>query len=82
MNEEQVKKTCDGTVTGFRSLACVCGLSFPESAKEFQMAILTLSHLMAALRESVLKGSDIPESVLNQMWDLCQVAMNNKDEQK
>ena len=42
------------------SLCCLLGLSFPDSATEFQKAVLTLAHLYAVIRDYVLKGLEVP----------------------
>ena len=46
------------------SLACILDLVFPESATEFQKAVLTLAHLYAAIRSYVLKGVEVPQRLL------------------
>lgn len=61
---------------------CLLGLSFPDSATDFQKAALTLAHLMAAVRESVLKGSAINDRVSSLILELAEVVNNNKDNQK
>ena len=87
MDYEEIKpvkvKICTlDEMPNFESLACVCGLSFPETANEFQKAMLTLSHMMAALRESILRGSMIPVELVEDVTFLASVAFDHKDEQK
>lgn len=65
----------------FKSLACVCGLTFPESATEFQKSLLTMAHMAAALRESVLRGSVIPSELLADFMSLAGIMFNNSDKQ-
>lgn len=80
--ENEEKKTCVKAVSNFDTLACVCGLSFPDSVNEFQKAALTLAHMMASLRESVLKGSVIPMPLVYAVNDLASVMMSWSDEQR
>lgn len=47
------------------SVAALVGLCFPDSANDFQRAVLTLAHVMASVREMVLKGSEVPTPVLD-----------------
>lgn len=54
------------------SLMCLLGLKFPETATEFQKAVLTLAHMYAVIRDYVLKGIEVPTR-------LCEIAdMLNK----
>lgn len=55
---EERKLFCE--IANVDSLCCLLGLSFPESATEFQKACLTLSHLYATIRDYVLKGLEVP----------------------
>lgn len=64
------------------SVCAVLGLNFPESATEFQKASLTLAHLMASLRDFVLKGLDIPDSLVELVSSLSAIMQAHKDAQK
>lgn len=66
----------------FDEIACICGLSFPESATDFQKASLCLAHLMAALRESVLKGCVISSNLIGIVNKLALILVVNGDKQK
>lgn len=46
------------------TITTLLGLTFPESANDFQKCALTLAHMMAILRDFVLKGRDIPDNLL------------------
>lgn len=62
---EERKLTCE--IPNIESLTCLLGLSFPESATEFQKATLLLSHLYAVIRDYVLKGLEVPSYLV----DIC-----------
>lgn len=66
----------------FDEIACILGLSFPESATDFQKASLSLAHLMAALRESVLKGSVISRMLIDFVNKLSLIMVANYEKQK
>lgn len=59
---EERKLYCE--VPSVESLMCLLGLNFPESATEFQKAVLTLAHLYACIRDYVLKGVEVPNPLL------------------
>lgn len=57
-------------IIGIQDITDILGLFFPESATEFQKAALTLAHLMASLRDAILKGQVISNhmvDVINQL---------------
>lgn len=67
---------------GIESICAILGLSFPESANEFQKCALTLAHLMASLRDYVLKGHEIPESLVELADNLGFIMACNADKQR
>lgn len=64
------------------SLMCLLGLSFPESATEFQKAVLTLAHLYAVVRDYVLKGITVPKALLEVADDLNTIMYLEREKQK
>ena len=64
------------------SICCVLGLKFPDSATEFQKAALTLAHVMASIRDFVLKGYDVPVYLLDLIDNLHYVMHSNAENQK
>lgn len=58
------------------SLCCVLGLNFPDSATEFQKAALTLAHLMASIRDFVLKGVEVPQPIIDNIFELSTIVCN------
>lgn len=69
-------------LTNIDAYCCVLGLSFPESANDFQKSALCLAHLMAACRESVLKGVEIPVTICEFILDLASMLDFNRESQK
>lgn len=69
-------------VDNINSLCCILGLSFPESATEFQRAALTLAHLMASVRDFVLKGVQLPDEIVCVIAQLEQIIEQNKNSQR
>lgn len=63
------------------SLCCVLGLNFPDSATEFQKAALTLAHLMASLRDFVLKGVEVPQPIIDSIFELSTIVCNESGKQ-
>lgn len=63
------------------SLCCVLGLNFPDSATEFQKAALTLAHLMASLRDFVLKGVEVPQPIIDNIFELSTIVCNESGKQ-
>lgn len=61
---------------------CLLGLQFPESVTEFQRATLTLAHLMACVRDYILKGYELPTNVILLIVDLCSIIDENSNKQK
>ena len=64
------------------SFTCMLGLKFPEHGSDFQKAFLTLAHLMAAAREYVLKGHEVPTPVCELILDLAMIIGFKEHEQK
>lgn len=64
------------------SLQCVLGLSFPESATEFQKSVLTLAHLYACIRDYVLKGLEVPTFLVEIADHLNSISYNSRFQQK
>lgn len=69
-------------ISNIDSLCAILGLKFPESANEFQKAALTLAHLMAALRDYVLKGHDIPVTLVELVDKLSIIMVDNEYQQR
>lgn len=80
--EEEVKVLKFSEIPTIESLCAIFGLAFPESANDFQKSALTLAHLMASLRDYVLKGHDIPVSLINRVLDLAEMMMDNHEHQR
>ena len=64
------------------SLACLLGLVFPESATEFQKAVLTLAHMYAVIRDYVLKGVEVPQRLLELADSLNSISYNERFAQR
>lgn len=69
-------------IKGIHEVATLVGLNLPESANDFQRATLTLAHVMAALRESVLKGAVISDNIIVMVHDLALCMDKHGSEQK
>ena len=64
------------------TICAVCGLSFPESANEFQCAALLLAHLMASVRNLVLNGVDLNEELIELCSSLTAIMKANYGAQR
>lgn len=69
-------------LANIESVCAVLGLVFPASATEFQKAALTLAHLMASLRDFVLKGHDIPLDLVELADRLSIIMVDNEYKQR
>lgn len=70
------------SIPNVKSVCCVLGLNFPESATDFQKSALTLAHLMASIRDFILKGLDVPSNILDMIDNLHYVMQSNCDAQR
>lgn len=68
-------------IQNIESIACVLGLSFPDTANDFQKAFLTMAHLVAACREYVLKGVQVPLDLLHLLDKLNMIVLQNEYKQ-
>lgn len=66
----------------FQVMAALFGLSFPESATEFQMAAITLAYLSKAVHDIVLRGHDVPVGVCNMIHALGGLVEYYQNEQR
>lgn len=64
------------------SYAFVLGLKFPESATEFQKAVLTLARLYAVVNDYVLKGLDVPLTILELCDNLNTIQYDERGKQR
>lgn len=80
--ELDLRPRCESLITDFSVKSLLLGLNFPETANQFQKSMLYLAHLMAILRESVLKGRDIEKSIISDIVVLATIAEQNSDEQR
>jgi len=64
------------------SVCAILGLAFPESANDFQKAALILAHLMASLRDFVLKGQEIPVELCDLVDNLAFIMACHSDAQR
>ena len=64
-------------IEGIENYLCVLGLSFPESASDFQKSALTLAHLMASVRDYVLKGIEVPGMLIQTIYNLSFIVFSN-----
>lgn len=76
------KKLIFNELKNIESVCAVLGLAFPDSANEFQKAALTLAHLMASLRDFVLKGHEIPMDLIVLAASLSIIMQSHYDAQK
>ena len=77
---EERKLTCE--IPNIESLTCLLGLSFPESATEFQKATLLLAHLYAVIRDYILKGLEVPEYLVQISDQLNTISYNERFKQR
>lgn len=80
--EKDTNKLIYNEISNIDSLCAILGLKFPESATEFQKAALTLAHLMASLRDYVLKGHDIPVDLVEVVDKLSIIMLDNEYKQR
>ena len=74
-----VNSTSD--ISEFDVMCAIFGLSFPDSATEFQKASLLLAHLMSSVREIVLRGGNVPFGLCTLIHALGGLIEINADEQ-
>lgn len=77
---EERKFYCE--IPNVDSLMCLLGLTFPETATEFQKAVLTLAHLYAVIREYVLKGIEVPVELVQVANHLNTIAYDERAKQR
>lgn len=68
-------------IVNIKSYECLCGVNIPDSATDFQRASITLAHMMASVRESVLKGFAVPTSVVEVISILADIMLTEVDSQ-
>lgn len=64
------------------TICAVCGLSFPESANEFQKSSLLLAHLMASVRNLVLNMVEVNKELLTLIRSLVTIMVCNYEQQR
>lgn len=69
-------------IPGIESLLVIFGLNFPDSATPYQKAVLTLAHLMIALRDAVLKGRCVNARLITVLSLLADIIKDGKDNQR
>lgn len=62
--------------------AFILGLRFPDSATEFQKAVLTIARLYAVVYDYVIKGEDVPAHILQLCDDLNTIAQDERGKQR
>lgn len=69
-------------IDNIQSICCLLGLSFPDSALDFQKAMLTLAHLSAVVRDYVLKGIEVPAFIVDLIDTLSGIVYLERENQK
>lgn len=68
-------------IDNIESYVFLCGLNFPKGVSDFQKSMLVMAHLTAICRESIMRGNEIPQPVVELIGLLNWICEINVDEQ-